>query len=457
MKLVRTLGGAVPIDADAGGLCERGTEIHRIEVVLARVCAGEGGVVQVEGPRGVGRSALLDVVAQRAQALGSRVLSVRGSRGEERYDLACARRLLEPVPTGDAPSPWPDPIPEPADANGWYGVLRALHRRITDLAAHAPVLLVVDDCQWVDLASQRLIGFVARRLSGVPVGIVLASCDPAPEEAPLPLAELRVECDPTVVRLGLLSPDAVDVVVRRHLGPAVGPDVRKACATATGGNPLLLAELLRELADRVDGAQDAASVRAAAPVRIAWRIGLDLARYPASVEHLARALAMLGQARPSVAGAVAGIDQAAAVLAADTLVADGLVQWSGAQLRWAAPVVGRALDEHMPREWRARASQRMPAGEAEGRSGSGSGPVREADGRSGTGPVLAPVPSAVSDHDPRLTPSELRVARCAAVGRTNREVAAALFVSPKTVEMHLCSTYRKLGISSRNELRAALG
>jgi DNA-binding CsgD family transcriptional regulator len=55
-----------------------------------------------------------------------------------------------------------------------------------------------------------------------------------------------------------------------------------------------------------------------------------------------------------------------------------------------------------------------------------------------------------------LTPSERRVAHIAAEGATNREIAQALFVSPKTVEVHLSSVYRKLGISSRWRLPAVL-
>jgi DNA-binding CsgD family transcriptional regulator len=51
-----------------------------------------------------------------------------------------------------------------------------------------------------------------------------------------------------------------------------------------------------------------------------------------------------------------------------------------------------------------------------------------------------------------LTPSERRVAELAATGMTNREVAAALFISPKTVEANLARIYRKLGIRSRAEL-----
>jgi DNA-binding NarL/FixJ family response regulator len=55
-----------------------------------------------------------------------------------------------------------------------------------------------------------------------------------------------------------------------------------------------------------------------------------------------------------------------------------------------------------------------------------------------------------------LTASERRVADMAREGLTNRQIAQALFVTPKTVEVHLSSVYRKLGISSRNDLARAL-
>ena len=55
-----------------------------------------------------------------------------------------------------------------------------------------------------------------------------------------------------------------------------------------------------------------------------------------------------------------------------------------------------------------------------------------------------------------LTPHELQVAMIVAKGATNKEAAAALFVSPKTVEHHLGQIYRKLDLRSRTELTALL-
>jgi DNA-binding NarL/FixJ family response regulator len=56
-----------------------------------------------------------------------------------------------------------------------------------------------------------------------------------------------------------------------------------------------------------------------------------------------------------------------------------------------------------------------------------------------------------------LTPSEQRVARMAAGGMTNKEIAQALFVTLRTVEMHLSNSYGKLGIRARSGLGRALG
>jgi DNA-binding CsgD family transcriptional regulator len=58
--------------------------------------------------------------------------------------------------------------------------------------------------------------------------------------------------------------------------------------------------------------------------------------------------------------------------------------------------------------------------------------------------------------DDELTPSERRIAELAAAGASNREIAASLFLSVRTVETHLTSAYRRLRISSRRELSEAL-
>ena len=75
-------------------------------------------------------------------------------------------------------------------------------------------------------------------------------------------------------------------------------------------------------------------------------------------------------------------------------------------------------------------------------------------------PARASKASAPTSRGPRpssdLTPTEAQVAALAAAGKTNREVAKALFMSPKTVEANLSRIYGKLGIRSRAELGARM-
>ena len=87
------------------------------------------------------------------------------------------------------------------------------------------------------------------------------------------------------------------------------------------------------------------------------------------------------------------------------------------------------------------------------RSSRGSGPLRRADQAEAE---LAATGETARRRDPStlddLTPQELQIARLLAGGKTTREAAAAIFVSPKTVEYHLRHVYQKLEIHSREEL-----
>ena len=106
-----------------------------------------------------------------------------------------------------------------------------------------------------------------------------------------------------------------------------------------------------------------------------------------------------------------------------------------------------------------RASACAPASSCARRSRRSTGSAR------GRGPTRRPPSSrrparrraaATSSTLDELTPQELQIARLLAEGRTTREAAAAIFLSPKTVEYHLRHVYRKLGIRSREELAATL-
>src|SRR5207253_796999 len=106
----------------------------------------------------------------------------------------------------------------------------------------------VDDLHWCDRPSLRLLGYLVRRLEGLPVLVV---CSLRPSEPGVDTALLaEIVGDPlgTAFQLRPLSETSVGELVRDRLGEEAEPAFTAACHAATGGNPLLLNELLKALA-----------------------------------------------------------------------------------------------------------------------------------------------------------------------------------------------------------------
>ena len=139
--------------------------------------------------------------------------------------------------------------------------------------------LVVDDLQWCDAPSASALAFIARRLEGQPLALILATrpLDPAlaPEAATL-VGDPTVE----VVRPSPLTRSAVAELVADRLSRPPDDGFVGACLEVTGGNPFLVGELLSEVAARgLDPtAATAAGVSAIVPRGVANAVLLRLAR-----------------------------------------------------------------------------------------------------------------------------------------------------------------------------------
>jgi DNA-binding CsgD family transcriptional regulator len=225
----------------AGELRGRGRECDLLERLLDAVRAGESRALMVRGEPGVGKTALLDYLAE--QALGCRVARVAGVEAEMELAFAGVHQLcvpmlhrLERLPPpqraalrtafGLAPGPAPDR----------FLVALAVLSLLSEAAEEQPLLCLVDDEPWLDRASAHVLGFVARRLAAESVGLVLAARVPGGELAGLP--ELVVQ--------GLQEADARALLDAVVAGP-LDPGVRDRIVAETHGNPLALLELPRSL------------------------------------------------------------------------------------------------------------------------------------------------------------------------------------------------------------------
>src|SRR3981081_2820806 len=99
-------GGRVRLAAVFGepGMVERDSEVAQIEALIGAAVSGRGELAVVEGPAGIGKTALISAARESAAAAGLRVLSARGGELESEFGFGVARQLLEPVGRA-APAP----------------------------------------------------------------------------------------------------------------------------------------------------------------------------------------------------------------------------------------------------------------------------------------------------------------------------------------------------------------
>jgi DNA-binding CsgD family transcriptional regulator len=221
----------------------RRSECATFDELLQAVRAGESQTLLVRGEPGVGKSALLEHLVERASASGCRVVRAAGVQSEMKLPFAGLHQLCGPML--DRLERLPDPQRDAlgtafglraGDAPDRFFVGLGLLGLLCEVAEARPLVCVVDDAHWLDRASAQALAFAARRLAGAPVAIVLAVRESAGELAGLP--ELAVE--------GLAAGDARALLASVIAGP-LDEDVRDRIVAETRGNPLALLELPREL------------------------------------------------------------------------------------------------------------------------------------------------------------------------------------------------------------------
>ena len=356
-------------------LLDRDVELAELGRRLARVRAGVGGVVVVEGPAGIGKSSLLAVASRAAARDGAAVLRASCSPLEQDAAWGVARQLVEPLRSRPE---WPvlsagaavlaervldahsdEPI---RVGDSMHAAVRGLTCLAGNLAERGPVVVVVDDVHWADAPSLRWLAVLARSLPDLPVGVLCALRTGEPVAAPDVLPELVAGAPEPPLRPRRLGAEASATLVRSRL-PAATAAFLAACHTVTGGNPFLLIALVGHVVAEGLPPDDGTAARldGFGPEQVSRVLERQLARLPENAGSLARAIAVLGPgAELRHAAGLAGLDIGTSVRAADALHAAGLLR-VGTGLTLAHPLIAGTLYAGMPPGERAMCHARAAA------------------------------------------------------------------------------------------------
>ena len=461
-----------------------------LDQVLANARDGVGGVLVLRGEAGSGKTALLAHTVEHTTAL--RVAQSAGIQPEMELGFAALHTLLTPFLSRL------DRLPEPQrDALGAaFGLVAAatperflvglaVLNLLTEAAEDRPVLIAIDDAQWLDEATADVLAFVARRLITTPIAFVVAVREPTTRVRSfdgLPSVHL------TTIPRGheSASPESgFEEGLRREPATSVLAICRQPWRRGATDAERASAETLHDRTITEPGA------------------GPELAHYALTMRDLGhgryqevfgRALEVFHEDPPELGTQIlpdlieaavrsGNRDTAASALerlsartqSSATHLAAGLLARSRALLTDDGEALYRLAIEHLQQsdagvdlarahlvygEWLRRRRRRRDAREQLRVAQElfvASGFTAFAHRAS----VELRATSEAARHrngeaDDELTPQEAEIARLVAEGSSNRQVAAQMFISQHTVEYHLRKVFRKIGVSSRTQLARAV-
>ena len=343
-------------------LLERGAEVAALADLIGAI--GNGGrLLAIEGPPGIGKTALLAEAKGLGQEAGLQVLSARGSELERSFSYGVVRQLFEPllvsVPAEEraellagaaalaAPLFEPEGVAVDPRGDSSLATLHGLYWLTANLAARRPLLLVLDDLHWSDLPSLRWLAYLLPRMEGLPVLVVGGLRPEEPGEDATLLAQTVSDPMTVVIRPAPLSVEAATVFLRESLTAHADEAFCAACHAETGGNPLLLRELVRTIADEgvVPIEVNVPRLHELAARAGSRAVSLRLSRLPPAATALARAVAILGDdADPHQAAVLADLDEPTAAEATAVLARVDVLR-PQSPLGFVHPLIGAAVYE----------------------------------------------------------------------------------------------------------------
>ena len=295
-------------------------------------------MVLLEGPPGIGKSGLIAAIQTLAIEGGMQVLSASGRRRETALRWGVIIQLLESHFRG-ARTP-PDLRPDPA-FDELDGVLRILRQ----LAAAAPMAILIDDADLADEASLRSLLYVTERMEQLPIAVVLAFGSSG-KHVPELLREVGRHQRASHTRLRPLTEGGTKRALAKRW-PLILDDTAASIHRLTGGNPFLVDVVAADIAGREELRAEV-SLSQAASARVAdWVMSRAVAadtRSPA----LLRTVAVLGdECEVRYAAALADEDPEAVLDTLDRLSRVEILS-PGAKMRFAHPVVADAIANVQP-------------------------------------------------------------------------------------------------------------
>ncbi len=357
-------------------MLEREAEMAALEAMLDAARGGDGRMVVVEGSAGIGKTRLLAEVRTLAQAAEFQALSARGGELEGEFAFGIVRQLFEAKLASATPELRAEllagaaelsatlfgsaPTPSGEGTESSFAMLHGLYWLAANVAAWKPTLLTVDDVHWADEPSLRWLIYLAHRLEGLPMLLLIGTRPPAQANAPALVTELLADPAGAVIHPGALGQESAATLARARLGSEPDAVFSAALQTGSGGNPLYLAALLDALwrEGTAPTAEQAPRVLELGPQAVSRGVATRLARLPSDATSLLRAAAILGdRSELSLAAGLAGLDPGAALTAASALVGADLLRYEN-PVEFTHPVVRTAVLEEMTADHRTRAHRR---------------------------------------------------------------------------------------------------
>src|SRR3954468_19993927 len=327
------MGSAIP----QRGWLGRRSESDTLDRLLEAVRAGESRALVIRGEPGVGKTALLEYVAEHATAC--RVARAAGVQAEMELAFAGLHQLCAPMldRLDRLPGPQRDALGTAfglttGHAPDRFLVGLAVLSLLAEVAAERPLVCLIDDAQWLDRASSQALAFVARRLLAESVGVIFAVRTGGEQRDAAGLPELVVE--------GLREDDARTLLASVIRVP-LDEEVRDRIVAEARGNPLALLELPLGLAaeEAPGGFAHPAARPLARHIEQSFRRRLDV--LPAETQQLLLVAAAEPVGEPAMLWRAAGrlgVGAEAATPASEA----GLLE-VGARVRFRHPLVRSAV------------------------------------------------------------------------------------------------------------------